>query len=186
MFRLPALEYSLSHPHPRGRLFFFATLAIFLLSLPVIVIVNSKHCPCRGRFGRWMTCTVVVTLGSELVPSLQSSFESTDSRLDKWWDTHRLPPLLRPKPARCEPKELGRGDVFRLTPSLFDYTVMSTWNVSRPVGDDGVRVQERVEYQGQPFSGCYVNNARFEHSLVEQTQTVNVGGLFRVLSDENL
>ncbi|CAE6453794.1 unnamed protein product [Rhizoctonia solani] len=157
MFRVPALEYSLSHPHPRGRLFFFATLVIFLLSLPVIVIVN------------------IVTLGSELVPSLQPNFESTDSRLDKWWDTHRLPPLLRPKPARCEPKELGRGDKFRLTPSLFDYTVMSTWNVSRPVGADGVRLQERVEYQGQPFSGCYVNDARFEYSLVEQTQTVNVG-----------
>ncbi|QRV81746.1 hypothetical protein RhiJN_09761 [Ceratobasidium sp. AG-Ba] len=52
---------------------------------------------------------------------------------------------------------------------------MSVWNTSESISATGVRDQERVEYDGQSFSDCFVNNTRFDYSLAEQTQTVTVG-----------
>ncbi|KAJ1299774.1 hypothetical protein OPQ81_011990 [Rhizoctonia solani] len=159
MFRIPSLEYNLSHPHPRGQLFLVATLVTFLLTLPALILVNFA------------------TEGSELVPSLQTHHQPNASLLEGWWGTGRLPPLLRPKPPPCQPKDIGRGDTFRLLPSLFDYTVMST--LSKPTADGASQVQGqiRAEYQEQNFSNCYVNNARFDYSLFESTQSVTVGVL---------
>ncbi|KAG9125838.1 hypothetical protein FRC07_006011 [Ceratobasidium sp. 392] len=156
MFQLPALEYNLSHPHPKGHVFFIATVVVFILALPVLVIVN------------------IVTLGSELVPSLQAEFQPNDTLLEGWWGTHRLPRLLRPKLPLCQPQDLGRGDKFRLSASLFDYTVMSTWNTSKS-SNSGIQEQHRVEYRGQSFADCSVNNTRFDFSAIDQTQTVTVG-----------
>ncbi|KAJ1300018.1 hypothetical protein OPQ81_011852 [Rhizoctonia solani] len=158
MARIPALEYSLSHPHPKGHLFLLATLVIFILTLPVLILVNF------------------VTQGSELVPSLQSHYQPNETLLDGWWGTGRLPTFFRPKPPRCQPKDIGRGDTFRLTSSLFDYTVMSTLNNTQVTGTE-VQEQIRPEYKGQNFSGCYVNNHRFEYNLFDKSQSVTVGVL---------
>ncbi|KAG8730894.1 hypothetical protein FRC11_005560 [Ceratobasidium sp. 423] len=157
MFRIPSLEYKLSHPHPKGHIFLIATIVIFLLTLPVLVLVN------------------LVTQGSELVPSLQSEFQPNKTLLEGWWGAHRLPGLLGPKPPRCQPKDIGRGDTFRLTTSLFDYTVMSTLNQSEGTGASVMQEQIRPEYRGQSFSKCAVNSARFDYSLFDQTQSVMVG-----------
>ncbi|KAG9096308.1 hypothetical protein FRC07_010949, partial [Ceratobasidium sp. 392] len=157
MIRLPALEYNLGHPHPKGQLFLLLTVILFLLALPVLVLVN------------------LVTLGSELVPSLQSRFQPNDTHLENWWGPRRLPRLLRPRAPLCEPQSLGRGDKFRLSASLFDYTVMSTWNTTEGTPADGVQEQKRVEYRGQSFANCYVNNTRFDFNVIDQSQTVTVG-----------
>ncbi|KAJ1299460.1 hypothetical protein OPQ81_009124 [Rhizoctonia solani] len=157
MYRMPTLEYSLSHPHPKGHWFLLATIIIFGLSLPILIILN------------------LVTLGSELVPSLQTNFQPNDELLEGWWGTHRLPRQLRPRAPVCQPKDLGRGDSFRLSASLFDYTVMSSWNTSQGPREDGVQEQQRVEYRGQSFAHCSVNTARFDYSMVDQTQSVHLG-----------
>ncbi|KAG8713807.1 hypothetical protein FRC11_010913 [Ceratobasidium sp. 423] len=52
---------------------------------------------------------------------------------------------------------------------------MSTWNTSEGTKAAGVQEQKRVEYRGQSFANCFVNTTRFDYSLVELTQTVNVG-----------
>ncbi|KAG8794274.1 hypothetical protein FRC12_025093 [Ceratobasidium sp. 428] len=157
MVRLPALEYSLTHPHPRGQWFLLATIIVFMLTLPILVLVN------------------LATVGSELVPSLQPTFQPNDTLMAGWWGNNRLPPRLRPKTPNCEPKDLGRGDTFRLSGSLFDYTVMSTWNTSEPPSASRVQEQKRAEYRGQSFSDCYVNTTRVDFSMVEETQTVTCG-----------
>ncbi|KAG8759615.1 hypothetical protein FRC12_009718 [Ceratobasidium sp. 428] len=157
MLQLPSLEYNLSHPHPKGDLFLLATIAVFLPLLPIVIIIN------------------LATLGSELVPSLQPQFQPNDKLLEGWWG-HNLPPIFRPRPPRCEPKDLGRGDKFRLSASLFDYTVMSSWNTTQGASTSGVQKQERIEYRGQSFTDCFVNNTRFKFSLVDQSQTVTVRG----------
>ncbi|CAE6432928.1 unnamed protein product [Rhizoctonia solani] len=157
MFQIPSLEYNLSHPHPKGHLFLIATIVIFILTLPVLILVN------------------LVTQGSELVPSLQSEFQPNKTLLEGWWGASRLPGLLSPKPPRCQPKDIGRGDAFRLTTSLFDYTVMSTLNKSDETGASEVQQQIRPEYRGQSFSKCGVNSARFDYSLFEQAQSVMIG-----------
>ncbi|EUC56411.1 transmembrane protein, putative [Rhizoctonia solani AG-3 Rhs1AP] len=157
VFRIPSLEYSLSHPHPKGRVFLIATVVIFLFTLPVLVLVN------------------LITQGSELVPSLQTQYQPNDTLLEGWWGTHRLPSFFRPKTPRCQPKDIGRGDTFRLTTSLFDYTVMSTLNTSGHNGVAQLDEQIRAEYRGQDFSSCYVNSARFDYNMFDQTQSVMVG-----------
>ncbi|CAE6459807.1 unnamed protein product [Rhizoctonia solani] len=52
---------------------------------------------------------------------------------------------------------------------------MSVWDRSNGTQESEVRGPSRVEYTGQSFSQCFVNSSRFDYSLVEQTQTVNVG-----------
>ncbi|CAE6531269.1 unnamed protein product [Rhizoctonia solani] len=156
---LPTLEYSLTHPHPKGHIFLLSTFGLFIIMLPILVIVN------------------LATLGFDLVPTLQPRFQPNDILLEGWWGTRRLPPALRPRPAPCQPKELGRGDIFRLSGSLFDYTVMSTWNTSEGTRASGIQEQKRAEYRGQSFANCYVNSARYDYNLVEQTNTVAVGVL---------
>lgn len=156
MIPLPFLEYNLSHPHPHANWFLLATVVIFLATSPVLVLVNFT------------------TLGFELVPALRPDWRNSNAPLETWWGTRRLPPLLRPRTPRCEPKELGRGDSFRLTGSLFDYTVMSAWNQSH-ANITGVQEQERVEYKGESFADCYVTTVRYEYSMSERTHSVNVG-----------
>ncbi|KAG8727609.1 hypothetical protein FRC11_012820, partial [Ceratobasidium sp. 423] len=125
--------------------------------LPILVFVN------------------VATLGFDLVPTLQTRFQPNDILLEGWMGTRRLPPIFRPRPAPCQPKELGRGDAFRLSGSLFDYTVMSAWNTSEGTRVSGIREQKRAEYRGESFSNCYVDNALYDYNLVEQTNSVTVG-----------
>ncbi|KAG8739708.1 hypothetical protein FRC10_005250 [Ceratobasidium sp. 414] len=151
------LEYNLTHPHPKGGLFLCFTTLIFLAIAPVLILVNFA------------------TVGSELVPSLQSTFQPDDKLLQGWWGTGHLPAGWRPKPPQCQPRDLGRGDTFRLSASLFDYTVQSTWNTTNAVSASGIQQQERVEYRGQSFAGCFVNTTRFDYSLLDQTQTLSVG-----------
>jgi len=110
-----------------------------------------------------------------LVPSLQSTFQPDDKLLQGWWGTGHLPALWRPDPPDCEPRDLGRGDTFRLSASLFDYTVQSTWNTTKAVSASGIQQQERVEYRGESFAGCFVNTTRFDYNLLDRTQTLSVG-----------
>ncbi|CAE6424262.1 hypothetical protein RSOLAG22IIIB_12392 [Rhizoctonia solani] len=156
MIPLPFLEYNLSHPHPKGHWFLLATVVVFLAITPVLVLVNFT------------------TLGFELVPTLRSEWRDASAPLETWWGTRRLPPMLRPRTPRCQPKDLGRGDNFRVTGSLFDYTVMSTWNTSH-TNATGVQDQERVEYKGESFANCYVSTARYDYSMAAQTHSVVVG-----------
>ncbi|KAG8739707.1 hypothetical protein FRC10_005249 [Ceratobasidium sp. 414] len=151
------LEYKLTHPHPKGGWFLCYTILIFLAISPVLVLVNFA------------------TVGSELVPSLQSTFQPDDKLLQGWWGTSHLPALWRPRAPQCQPQDLGRGDIFRLSASLFDYTVQSTWNTTNAVSASGIQQQERVEYRGQSFAGCFVNTTRFDYNLLDQTQTLSVG-----------
>ncbi|KAF8597931.1 hypothetical protein BDV93DRAFT_561794 [Ceratobasidium sp. AG-I] len=153
---LPKLEYSLSVPYPDNRWFQISTIVLFILSVPVLILVN------------------IVTQGYELVPSLQSQFQP-NLTLAGWWGSTRLPSLLSVSPPPCEPKDLGRGDIFRLTPSLFDYTVMSTWNTSKANSGSQAQEQGRVEYRGEPFTGCRANTVQFDYSMLDDTQTVTVG-----------
>ncbi|KAF8600169.1 hypothetical protein BDV93DRAFT_559646 [Ceratobasidium sp. AG-I] len=157
MFSLPKLEYSLSYPYPKNPWFLIVTLVLFALTLPVLVIVN------------------IVTLGYELVPALQPQFQSNHTSAG-WWDSTRLPDLLRSRTPLCQPQDLGRGDAFRLTASLFDYTVMSAWNTTKAATSTSqVQEQERPEYRGESFANCRVNNTRFDYSLLDDAQTVTVG-----------
>ncbi|KAG8686552.1 hypothetical protein FRC11_008781, partial [Ceratobasidium sp. 423] len=121
-----------------------------------------------------MTPLLVATLGLEMVPSLQSDYRPNDPLLEGWWGIRRLPSLLRPKPPPCDPKDLGRGDTFRLSASLFDYTVMSSRDISKGTEVLGMQGQKRAEYRGQSFTYCHVFSAQFEHDLVQRTQTVLV------------
>jgi len=130
---------------------------LFLPVLPVLIILNFA------------------TVGSEVIPSLQPTFQPNDELLHGWWGTGRLPHGWRPRAPPCQPKDLGRGDTFRLNASLFDYTVQSTWNTTKGAASSGIQQQERVEYRGQSFASCFVNTTRFDYSLVEQTQTLSVG-----------
>ncbi|KAH7338598.1 hypothetical protein B0J17DRAFT_717031 [Rhizoctonia solani] len=163
MTQKPALKDETGHPYPNGHRWLYITILLFVLALPSLVVFN------------------LITQGSELVPSLQPVFRSDGTNPpDTWWGK-RLPTRLSPGLPPCEPQGLGRGDVFRLTASLFDYTVMSTWNTS----NDDVHTtsmtqeqeQERVEYRGESFTDCSVNTARYDYSLAEQTHSVTVGVL---------
>ncbi|CAE6471559.1 unnamed protein product [Rhizoctonia solani] len=156
MIPLPFLEYNLSHPHPKGHWFLLATVIVFIVTLPLLVLVNFA------------------TLGFQVVPSLQTEFRANAAPLQGWWGSRRLPPLLRPSPPRCQPKELGRGDSFRLTGSLFDYSVMSTWRLQNDTGPK-VPEQQRVEYHGESFASCYANAVRYDYSLSDQSHTMTVG-----------
>ncbi|KAF8597930.1 hypothetical protein BDV93DRAFT_610107 [Ceratobasidium sp. AG-I] len=153
---LPKLEYSLSHPHPRNNLFLVFTVLLFLIAVPILVLVN------------------IVTLGYELVPSLQPQFQPNET-LAHWWGSARLPKLLRSRTPQCEPRDLGRGDTFRLSASLFDYEVMSTWNTTEASSNSNVQEQKRVEYRGELFDTCHVTTTQFDFSLLDDTQTVTVG-----------
>ncbi|KEP47831.1 putative transmembrane protein [Rhizoctonia solani 123E] len=153
----PALKDQTGHAYPNGHLWLYCTVILFLLALPALVIFN------------------VITQGSELVPSLQPTFHPNNTNLEQWWGTRHLPERLRPSLPQCQPHDLGRGDTFRVSASLFDYTVMSTWNTSHTNVTNKVQEQERVEYHGESFANCVVNAARFDYSLGDRTVSVMVG-----------
>ncbi|CEL58770.1 hypothetical protein RSOLAG1IB_08816 [Rhizoctonia solani AG-1 IB] len=157
MLRVVSLEYNLGHPHPKGHWFLLATVLIFIFAVPALVLVN------------------LATLGYDLVPSLKNNFTSNEDSRDVWWGNRRLPYLLRPRYQSCDPKELTRGDTFRLSGGIFDYTVMSVWNTSKSTEEAGTQGPSLVEYTGQSFAHCFANSSRFDYSLVEQTQTLTVG-----------
>ncbi|CAE6385843.1 unnamed protein product [Rhizoctonia solani] len=152
MLRLVALEYNIGHPHPKGHWFLLATVIIFAIAVPALILVN------------------LATLGFDLVPSFKDSYTTKEENLDVWWGNRRLPALLRPRHQACQPKELSRGDKFRLSGGLFDYTAMSVWQ-----SNSTSQEPSRIEYTGQSFAHCSVNSVQFDYSLAEQTQTVNVG-----------
>lgn len=113
-----------------------------------------------------------MVVGYELVPTLYSSFDANEADPPHWWDSPRLPPMLRRKPPACEPRDIGRGDTFYLTSSLFEYKVISSWktlsNLVSP-SDEG-----RVEYRGESFDQCSIYSMRLDYSLQDFTQTVTV------------
>ncbi|CEL60747.1 hypothetical protein RSOLAG1IB_03986 [Rhizoctonia solani AG-1 IB] len=148
------LQYNLTHPYPRNKLFTTITFVLIALALPVLVIVN------------------IVTVGQELVPSLQEDFRQNNTA-PLWWATTPLAPLLRRKAPPCQPKDFGKGDTFRLSPSLFEYKVMSSWrtNATNLKSED----QGRVEYRGGSFNECVVYSVRFDLSVADLTQTLTVG-----------
>ncbi|GAB1525053.1 hypothetical protein RhiTH_008210 [Rhizoctonia solani] len=148
------LQYNLTHPYPRSKLFTTITLVLVTLVLPVLVIVN------------------IATVGQELVPSLRGDFQQNDT-VPLWWETTPLSPLFRRKPPPCQPKDLGKGDTFRLSPSLFEYKVLSSWRTNRTKlksEDEG-----RIEYRGGSFGACFVYDIRFDLSFIESTQSLTVG-----------
>ncbi|CAE6416632.1 unnamed protein product [Rhizoctonia solani] len=148
------LQYNLTHPYPRSKLFTTITFVLIALALPVLIIVN------------------IFTVGHELVPSLREDFRQNDTA-PSWWATTPLAPLLRRKAPPCQPKDFGKGDTFRLSPSLFEYKVLSSW---RTTADSATFKDEgRVEYRGGSFNECYVYNIRFDLSVIELTQTLIVG-----------
>ncbi|CUA77831.1 hypothetical protein RSOLAG22IIIB_06818 [Rhizoctonia solani] len=151
------LKDATGHTYPNGHLWLYFTILLSVLALPALVIFN------------------VITQGSELVPSLQPTFHPNNTNLEQWWGTSHLPERLRPGLPDCEPQGLGRGDIFRLSASMFDYTVMSTWNTSRSTTGKHAQEQERVEYHGESFASCSVNTARYDYSLSDRTHSVTVG-----------
>ncbi|CAE6418058.1 hypothetical protein RSOLAG22IIIB_10294 [Rhizoctonia solani] len=153
----PGLKDPTGHTYPNGHLWLYFTILLFVLALPALIIFN------------------VITQGSELVPSLQPTFHPNNTNLEQWWGTSHLPERLRPGLPVCQPQGLGRGDVFRLSASMFDYTVMSTWNTSHSTAGKHAQEQERVEYHEESFSDCSVNTARYDYSLGDRTHSVTVG-----------
>ncbi|CAE6343200.1 unnamed protein product [Rhizoctonia solani] len=149
------LSYNLTHPYPWNIGFTIITFVAGILVIPVLIIVN------------------IVTVSHELVPSLQPDFEPNVT-VKSWWTTTPLAPLLRRgfKATRCQPKDFGRGDAFRLSPSLFEYKVLSSWRSNRTLesSDEG-----RVEYKGDSFSACWVSRIRFDLNVLEATQTLTAG-----------
>lgn len=119
-------------------------------------------------------CSIVVQVGYELVPALYSEFDANNAD-PHWWNVPDLPPLLRHNPPPCQPKDIGRGDTFRLTPSLFEYKVLSSWktNSTTPAPED----EGRIDYQGGSFDQCFIYNMRIDYSILDYTQTVTVGAL---------
>lgn len=109
--------------------------------------------------------------GYEHVPTLRPTFQPNNTFLG-WWDSHRLSPLLRRGAPPCEPKDIGRGDTFRVFSSLLDYKVVSSWRTnSVPLvpEDEG-----RVEYKGGSFQVCSIYSIWFDYNLLDFTQTVTV------------
>ncbi|KAH7338602.1 hypothetical protein B0J17DRAFT_767694 [Rhizoctonia solani] len=180
MQQKPSLKDETGHPYPNGHWWLYSTIVLFVLALPALVVFNGKYnlSSLMLMLKRWLTRLSVITQGSELVPSLQPTFQSDRSAPQTWWG-RRLPDRLSPGLPPCEPQGLGRGDIFRLTASLFDYTVMSTWNTTERGTHtaSGTQKQERVEYHGESFADCSVNSARYDYSLSEQTHSVTVGVL---------
>ncbi|EUC64088.1 transmembrane protein, putative [Rhizoctonia solani AG-3 Rhs1AP] len=146
------LQYDLAHPYPKNRLFTVITFVLIALVLPVLVIVN------------------IITVGHELVPSLRQDFQQNDT-IPLLWTTTLLAPLLRRKAPRCQPKDFGRGDTFRLSPSLFEYKVLSSWRTNSTLKSED---EGRVEYRGGSFDQCFVYSIRFDLSAIESTQTLTV------------
>ncbi|CAE6496168.1 unnamed protein product [Rhizoctonia solani] len=151
------LEYHVTHPYPSkwSRNFTIATYVIMVLILPVLVIIN------------------IFTVGYELVPSLQPDFATSNSTIPFWSKSPRLPNFLTRTVPLCQPKDLGRGDRFRLSPSLFEYRVLSSWHTtaSRLKPQD----EGRLEYKGGSFSKCSVYEMLFDHSTTDRIQSVTAG-----------
>ncbi|KAG8791556.1 hypothetical protein FRC12_008831 [Ceratobasidium sp. 428] len=173
----PPRDFDLDHPPPKNRAFLYAALIISLIGLPVLVLVNCEyliHTADNRSPGNWWL-PPVATQGFELVSTLQPTTVPNDTNLERWWGMKAIPSLLRPQTPECEPKDLGAGDTFRLSASLFDYTVMSVWDNNDPLTANGVRAQKRVEYRAQSFADCHVNTTQFDYNRVGQTMTVTVG-----------
>ncbi|KAG8741624.1 hypothetical protein FRC10_002640 [Ceratobasidium sp. 414] len=116
-----------------------------------------------------MLLNTVVTNGYELAPSLSPDFKPNIT-LVKWWESP-VSWFWNTK-TKCQPKDLGRGDLIRLTPSLFEYKVHSVWKFS---DFRDPKNEVRVNYTGQSFKNCSAYEARFDHSFVDSTQTVTAG-----------
>ncbi|KAG8741625.1 hypothetical protein FRC10_002641 [Ceratobasidium sp. 414] len=145
------LEYPLTHPYPRGHLFTIITVIMILVLLPALLLAN------------------IVTNGYELAPSLSPDFKPNVTAVN-WWE---LPVLWFWNPKiKCQPRDLGRGDTIRLTPSLFEYKVHSTWKTSDFRDPEN---ETRVDYTGQSFKNCSAYQARFYYSFADSTQTVTLG-----------
>ncbi|KAF8597956.1 hypothetical protein BDV93DRAFT_595637 [Ceratobasidium sp. AG-I] len=153
---LPRFRPDREHPFHDNKYFLPFTFVVFLIGIPFLIMANIAY------------------QGYELAPSFQPDFRPNTSYAG-WWGSTVLPGLLGMDSPPCESKDLGRGDIFRLSASLFDYTVMSTWNTTNVTSDSQVRTQERVVYTGEPFDSCAVNNVQFDFSVVDTTQTVTVG-----------
>lgn len=53
---------------------------------------------------------------------------------------------------------------------------MSAWNTAKAnTSPSAMQEQERLEYRGESFANCQVNNTRFDYSLLDDTHTVTVG-----------
>ncbi|KAG8738615.1 hypothetical protein FRC10_006647 [Ceratobasidium sp. 414] len=114
-----------------------------------------------------------MTTGYELAPTLRPDFNTNDT-VPEWMRSPRLPAFLRRAIPPCQPKDLGRGDKIRLTPSLFEYKILSTWRDPK----SGFFVPEdetRIEYRGGSFSECNIYGAGFDYSWIDGTQAVTVG-----------
>ncbi|KAG8702270.1 hypothetical protein FRC08_003590 [Ceratobasidium sp. 394] len=149
------LEYPISHPYPRERVFTVITVVLIVLVLPILVVVN------------------LIATGYELAPTLRPDFNANDT-VPQWMRSSHLPPFLRRAIPPCQPKDLGRGDMIHLTPSLFEYKILSTWRDSEslsPVPED----ETRIEYRGGSFSNCVIYETGFDYSWIDGTQTVTVG-----------
>ncbi|KAF8597935.1 hypothetical protein BDV93DRAFT_512915 [Ceratobasidium sp. AG-I] len=130
---------------------------------------------------KWqLTHIEVVTLGFELVTSLQLQFQPNVA----WLGSAFLPQMLGTKSGSCEIKSIGRGSTFHLTPSLFDYTVISVWNTTKAANSTSqIPEQEHIEYRGESFAHCRVRTIRFDHSIVEEIQVVTASGSMDIDKD---
>ncbi|KAF8608664.1 hypothetical protein BDV93DRAFT_551487 [Ceratobasidium sp. AG-I] len=68
---------------------------------------------------------------------------------------------------------MGRGDTFRLSPSLLEYKVLSSWKSDSDLPPP--EAEGRVEYRGESFSPCFVHSMTFDHNQLDDTQTVKAG-----------
>ncbi|KAG9074678.1 hypothetical protein FRC06_010534, partial [Ceratobasidium sp. 370] len=142
------LEYPISHPYPREKTFTIITAVLIILGLPVLVLVNRKP---EFPFdildiGVFTNELKVVATGYELAPTLRPDFNANDT-VPQWMRSPRLPAFLRRAIPPCQPKDLGRGDIIHLTPSLFKYKILSAWRDPKSyffVPED----ETRIEYRG--------------------------------------
>ncbi|KAG9125435.1 hypothetical protein FRC07_007612 [Ceratobasidium sp. 392] len=144
------IDYPLTHPYPKKPLFEVLTILLIVIVLPILVLIN------------------IVTSGYELVPALRSTMNPDDS-FPGWWHVQSLPPLLRPDPPPCDPRDFGRGDVIRLSPSLFEYKVLGAWQ------NETSKTESRVQYNGTSFKNCSIYASRFDYSRMDLTQTITTG-----------
>ncbi|KAG8787329.1 hypothetical protein FRC12_015674 [Ceratobasidium sp. 428] len=141
------IEYPLTHPYPKKPLFEIITVVLTVLVLPTLILIN------------------IVTSGYELVPVLRPTMDPDDSLPGMF----ELPKLLRRRVPPCQPKDFGRGDIVRLTPSLFQYKVLGAWP------NDTAKVESRTMYNGSSFSSCQIHAIRFDFSTIDYTQTITCG-----------
>ncbi|KAG8713068.1 hypothetical protein FRC09_019125, partial [Ceratobasidium sp. 395] len=80
-----------------------------------------------------------------------------------------LPKILRRRVPPCQPKDFGRGDIVRLTPSLFQYKVLGAWP------NNTTTIESRMKYDYSSFNSCRIHTTRFDFSTIDYTQTITCG-----------